>query len=123
MGGTSPTLLNTVPSFIIINASCAPIFFVIVFNKSLSSSGITCPDSKGDPDPAEQVITFTAHEQNLDDGDYTFTTIPNVKSQTGASNEFTLNLAELGNNENVKVTVAKDGLTNYVTVFKLKDGV
>jgi len=88
-----------------------------------STSQIFKFDSKGDPDPAEQVITFTAHEQNLDDGNYKFTTIPNVKSQTGASNEFTLNLAEFGNNENVKVTVAKDGLTNYVTVFKLKDGV
>lgn len=79
-------------------------------------------DSEGNPDPAVQTITFTAESQNLDAGDYVFSTIPNIKTYTGSSRFFTLSNTEFGINDRVDVTVAKDGLTNTVAIFRLQDG-
>lgn len=79
-------------------------------------------DSEGNPDPDIQTITFTAESQNLDAGDYVFTTVPNIKTYTGSSRFFTLSNTEFGINDRVDVTVAKDGLSNSVAIFRLQDG-
>jgi len=79
-------------------------------------------DSSGDPDPDPQTITITATALNIDNSSYAFTTAPNVKSQTSASNEFTLSTDDVGANDSVTITVTCDSKTDSITVKKVFDG-
>jgi len=84
-------------------------------------------DGAGDPDPLVQELTFKVYEQNLAAGNYVFTTLPNIKSQTSASNTFTLNNTEFGVQTSVKVTATKTNnaasLKDEVTVLRIMDGI
>ena len=73
----------------------------------------------GDPEPAEQTITFRVEELNMDPGNYVFTTVPNVKSQSSTATTFTLSVGDFADNESVIVTVQKDGI-NYPVTDSLK---
>ena len=88
---------------------------------SLSATGqIFKYDKDGEPDPINQVITFTAEQSNLG-GSFAFTSDPNV-TLMGSGAERHLSIDAFANNESVKVTVSRDGLSDYITVHRVVDG-
>ncbi|HAS6215999.1 TPA: fibronectin type III domain-containing protein [Vibrio vulnificus] len=71
---------------------------------------------------APSLIIMSAFTQNVE-GSVNWTTSPSVALATTSNpNERILKYASMGNYDNVKVTVTVDGVTDTITVFKVRDG-
>ncbi|HCH4270316.1 TPA: fibronectin type III domain-containing protein [Vibrio parahaemolyticus] len=86
----------------------------------ISESQVFAIDKYGTP--SRDSITFTASTQNTT-GDVTWTVNPSVALTTTANpNERVLSYSNMGNHEQVTVTVSCDGVTDVVSVYKVRDG-
>ncbi|EIF8961627.1 fibronectin type III domain-containing protein [Vibrio parahaemolyticus] len=86
----------------------------------ISESQVFAVDKYGTP--SRDSITFTASTQNTT-GDVTWTVNPSVALTTTANpNERVLSYSNMGNHEQVTVTVSCDGVTDVVSVYKVRDG-
>ncbi|WP_180932562.1 fibronectin type III domain-containing protein [Vibrio parahaemolyticus] len=86
----------------------------------ISESQVFAIDKYGTP--SRDSITFTASTQNTT-GDVTWTVNPSVALTTTANpNERVLYYSNMGNHEQVTVTVSCDGVTDVVSVYKVRDG-
>ncbi|WP_282149509.1 fibronectin type III domain-containing protein [Vibrio diabolicus] len=86
----------------------------------ISESQVFAIDKYGTP--SRDSITFTASTQNTT-GDVTWTVNPSVALTTTANpNERVLYYSNMGNHEQVTVTVRCDGVTDVVSVYKVRDG-
>ncbi|ELA7187212.1 fibronectin type III domain-containing protein [Vibrio alginolyticus] len=86
----------------------------------ISESQVFAIDKYGTP--SRDSITFTASTQNTT-GDVTWTVNPSVALTTAANpNERVLSYSNMGNHEQVTVTVSCDGVTDVVSVYKVRDG-
>ncbi|MFW1157181.1 fibronectin type III domain-containing protein [Vibrio parahaemolyticus] len=86
----------------------------------ISESQVFAIDKYGTP--SRDSITFTASTQNTT-GDVTWTVNPSVALTTTANpNERVLSYSNMGNHEQVTVTVSCDGVTDVVSIYKVRDG-
>ncbi|HBC3868762.1 TPA: fibronectin type III domain-containing protein [Vibrio parahaemolyticus] len=86
----------------------------------ISESQVFAIDKYGTP--SRDSITFTASTQNTT-GDVTWTVNPSVALTTTANpNERVLSYSNMGNHEQVTVTVGCDGVTDVVSIYKVRDG-
>ncbi|WP_201273799.1 fibronectin type III domain-containing protein [Vibrio alginolyticus] len=86
----------------------------------ISESQVFAIDKYGTP--SRDSITFTASTQNTT-GDVTWTVNPSVALTTTANpNERVLSYSNMGNHEQVTVTVSCDGVTDMVSIYKVRDG-
>ncbi|EKB1969623.1 fibronectin type III domain-containing protein [Vibrio parahaemolyticus] len=86
----------------------------------ISESQVFAVDKYGTP--SRDSITFTASTQNTT-GDVTWTVNPSVALTTTANpNERVLSYSNMGNHEQVTVTVSCDGVTDVVSIYKVRDG-
>ncbi len=86
----------------------------------ISESQVFAIDKYGTP--SRDSITFTASTQNTT-GDVTWTVNPSVALTTTANpNERVLSYSNMGNYEQVTVTVSCDGVTDVVSIYKVRDG-
>ncbi|MDW2020519.1 MULTISPECIES: fibronectin type III domain-containing protein [unclassified Vibrio] len=86
----------------------------------ISESQVFAIDKYGTP--SRDSIKFTASTQNTT-GDVTWTVNPSVALTTTANpNERVLSYSNMGNHEQVTVTVSCDGVTDVVSVYKVRDG-
>ncbi|EMY6777579.1 fibronectin type III domain-containing protein [Vibrio alginolyticus] len=86
----------------------------------ISESQVFAIDKYGTP--SRDSITFTASTQNTT-GDVTWTVNPSVALTTTANpNERVLSYSNMGNHEQVTVTVICDGVTDVVSIYKVRDG-
>ncbi|MFH4357482.1 fibronectin type III domain-containing protein [Vibrio diabolicus] len=86
----------------------------------ISESQVFAIDKYGTP--SRDSITFTASTQNTT-GDVTWTVSPSVALTTTANpNERVLSYSNMGNHEQVTVTVSCDGVTDVVSIYKVRDG-
>ncbi|MCR9537673.1 fibronectin type III domain-containing protein [Vibrio alginolyticus] len=86
----------------------------------ISESQVFAIDKYGTP--SRDSITFTASTQNTT-GDVTWTLNPSVALTTTANpNERVLSYSNMGNHEQVTVTVSCDGVTDVVSIYKVRDG-
>ncbi|HCE2943959.1 TPA: fibronectin type III domain-containing protein [Vibrio parahaemolyticus] len=86
----------------------------------ISESQVFAIDKYGTP--SRDSITFTASTQNTT-GDVTWTVNPSVALTTTANpNERVLSYSNMGNHEQVTVTVDCDGVTDVVSIYKVRDG-
>ncbi|HIF6162216.1 TPA: fibronectin type III domain-containing protein [Vibrio parahaemolyticus] len=78
----------------------------------VNKSGVTAPS----------LIIMSAFTQNVE-GSVKWTTSPSVALATTSNpNERVLKYASMGNHDSVKVTVTVDGVTDTVTICKVRDG-
>ncbi|MBT0091372.1 fibronectin type III domain-containing protein [Vibrio alginolyticus] len=86
----------------------------------ISESQVFAIDKYGTP--SRDSITFTASTQNTT-GDVTWTVNPSVALTTTANpNERVLSYSNMGNHEQVTITVSCDGVTDVVSIYKVRDG-
>ena len=86
----------------------------------ISESQVFAIDKYGTP--SRDSITFTASTQNTT-GDVTWTVNPSVALTTTANpNERVLSYSNMRNHEQVTVTVSCDGVTDVVSIYKVRDG-
>ncbi|MCR9513226.1 fibronectin type III domain-containing protein [Vibrio alginolyticus] len=86
----------------------------------ISESQVFAIDKYGTP--SRDSITFTASTQNTTGG-VTWTVNPSVALTTTANpNERVLSYSNMGNHEQVTVTVICDGVTDVVSIYKVRDG-
>ncbi|ESW45023.1 fibronectin type III domain-containing protein [Vibrio alginolyticus] len=86
----------------------------------ISESQVFAIDKYGTP--SRDSITFTASTQNTT-GDVTWAVNPSVALTTTANpNERVLSYSNMGNHEQVTLTVSCDGVTDVVSVYKVRDG-
>ncbi|EPM6964160.1 fibronectin type III domain-containing protein [Vibrio alginolyticus] len=86
----------------------------------ISESQVFAIDKYGTP--SRDSITFTASTQNTT-GDVTWTVNPSVALTTTANpNERVLSYSNMGNHEQVTITVGCDGVTDVVSIYKVRDG-
>jgi len=91
-----------------------------------ATSTIFTFDPDGVADPADQSITFSATDKNMNSGNYIFYTNPDIGSQVSLSNTFILTDTDFADNKSVTVTVKKSGknkpVTDSVTVLRVQAG-